>query len=444
MLITRKHFLIVFHFCLLMLQTVSYTWAQPKYSKADVREMFPSNTKNLWINYLSGKIDDTHTIDMIIGTDGHTCKGLYTLRSSNITFFFDGEDANNQLKLAEMNKDLKFTGYLNGKYDGTTFEGQWMNTRKNVRYPIKLGFVNSFDNYIPDHRVVGQWNRIYSGTITEKPIKIQIIKFDSLYTVIYTDEHQLRKKETYIGKELQVEMLKMGFSGSTLSNKWIMIDTARTENIDVIYPDDNGYEVVSSLKMTDALEYSTFEYADYYSKLICTRPITGNKRFDTWMSNVFKVWLDTSVKKLKDISTDEIGTKDRWIQVANGWVEVDLYVGDLISGTMYMQSSWQNETEKIPFIYDLRAGKEMTLQDIFDNKFDSKEYFKVVIPDIVKSTTWHKDVKNWVTKQTFDYVCLKEDGISFSTRFNTLYGEKEIVIPYQNVKQNLKPRYYFR
>ena len=67
---------------------------------------------------------------------------------------FDGEDNGKQLKLAEMNGDSRFTGFLNGSYDGEIFDGSWMDKDKNITLPVHLSFVNAFENFIPNNLIL--------------------------------------------------------------------------------------------------------------------------------------------------------------------------------------------------------------------------------------------------------------------------------------------------
>ncbi|MEY3421596.1 MAG: hypothetical protein RIR48_1892 [Bacteroidota bacterium] len=417
--------------------------AQKSYTKSDVRDMFPANTKNLWINYLSGLIDNRHAADMILGTDGHTCKGLYTLRSSNTTFFFDGENQGQNLKLAEMNDVSRLTGFINGSYDGISFDGQWLNKDKNLQFPFKFSFVNAFENYTPDDRISNQWIRTYKGTSSDKTFDLQIKRDPATFTFKYSDQTKSKYSKVLDAQGYRVEVLKPGFDSTILDNKWVMIDTSNLDKIDIIYPEENGYEVVSSLRLDEAVQFTNYEYADFHSKMECITPVTRSKRFDAWINSLFKSWLDDNIKKFKSTHPDEAGANERWIHNANGWVEVELYESDVISGMIYMQSSFNTKTEKIPFIYDIRYGKELKLQDIFDSKFDSKAYFNTLIPEMVQLANWHPDIRMWFKNQSFNISCLKEKGISFSTQFNTIFGEKEMIIPYEKVRQHLRPRYNF-
>lgn len=426
-----------------LLIPVSQVSAQKIYTKADVREMFPVNTKNLWINYLSGLVDNRHIVDMIIGTDGHTCKGLYTLRSSNTTFFFDGQDHGQTIKLAEVNDQSRLTGFIDGTYDGSTFDGVWQNKEKNLKFSMKLSFVNAFENYNPEKKVCYQWLRSYKGAYSEKPYTIQIKREPKRFVCKYTDQSDYKSTRIAEVKGTRVEMFSAAFDSTFLIDKWILIDTVNLDKIDIIFPEENGHEVISSLRIDDTVEFENYEYADFKSRMECITPVTRSKRFDTWINKTFKSWLEDHIKKFRSTHSDDIGTDDRWNHTANGWVDVELYENDVISGLIYMQSSLSSKTEKIPFIYDIRYGKELKFQDIFDGKFDSKSYFGALIPEMKQVANWNENVRSWFKNQSFNTICLKENGISFSTQFNTIYGEKEIIIPYERVKQYLRPRYNF-
>lgn len=414
------------------------TIAQKKYTKTDVREMFPSNVKDLWINTLSGHIDDIHIIDMIIGTDGQTCKGLYSIRNSGTTFFFEGDDINHHLKLVELTSESRTSGFIYGKYDGENFEAIWMNTNKDRTLPMNLSFVNSFEQHLPDRCKQSQWQRIFSGKVDDKTLKVQIIRHDLTFSIACYEDGK-KMEEIKLGNDKRVEVFDLTFKNSILTGKSLVVDTSNLNNISIIHLDEGGYEVSSLLKIESSLDFACYEYADYYSKLIAVKLESGHKKFDVWIEQKYKTWIDESIVKLKK-STINFGTKDRWIQSAEGWVEVDLYTSDIISGTLYLQTSVHNETEKIAFIYDLKNGKEIKVQDIFDGKFDSKQYFNAIIPARKKEINWSNECKKWVENENFQYVTLKENGFCFRTNFNTIYGEKEILVPYFMVEQNFKNR----
>lgn len=406
-------------------------------TKADVQAMFPAGTKDLWINFLSGTFDGLHVVDMIIGSDGKHCNGVYTIRNSNVSFFFQGDDVDKNLKLVEMNEQGRMTGYLYGTYDGTKFSGQWMNASKSHTLKMELHAVNTFNDFNANHCGYQQWHHISSGKVEDKDIRLSINRTDDIFQLALWQGGVL-SRDAATASGGRVINLDLPFVHSVLANKIAVIDTANFNTIQIISLDENGYEVSTPLKMERKLMYDCYEYADYQNRLKCIRPLTGNKRFDTWIEDSFKNWITTSSKKIKSTKSTDIATKDRWNQVADGWVEIDLFLEDIISGTIYMQSSWSTVTEKIAFIFDLRTGRELQLNDIFDKNFDAEAYFQAHIPTKKNETQWKSECKKWVAKQTFQYATLTENGISFKTDFSTIYGEKEIIFPYSDVENNLK------
>jgi len=409
-------------------------------TKSQVAAMFPPNTRDLWINYLSGTIDGLHVVDMIIGTDGHSCRGLYTLRNSGVTFTFEGDDHDHQLKLVELNNDGRLTGFLYGRYDGQSFDGLWMNAKKNLSLPFKLNFVNSFADFKGAVTDRCQWYQCFSGKVDNKNVTLAINRDKELYTChVWQDDR--KNVDIVPGKsEGTFTSLDLDISKTVFNNKVAVIDTSNLSKIEIKYKDTKGNETSTSLKSERRLEFVTYEYADYLSRLECVRPVLKHKKFDPWIEEKLVDWLDETVSKLKASNPKNIGTYERWTQLYSGWVEVDLYLDDVISGTIYMQSSEQPTTEKISFIYDLKNNKEVPLQSLFNEDFDSKDYFKKVLLAKKKELKWKPEVKSWVDGQKFNYVTLKDTGFSFKTDFSTIYGEKEIIIPYQELAVNLKNR----
>ncbi len=440
--IHRKALGIFLSLLCIILTTFSIT-AQHTFSRSDVRALFPANIKDLWINTLSGTLDGKHMIDMIIGTDGHICKGLYTLKNSGTTFFFEGIDNNHELKLVEMTPDFRASGFIFGRYDGHNFSGIWTNTDKSIHLPMNLSFVDGFDITQKYRCHLHNWQRIYTGKIENKSISLHISRLDELY-LLNIKVDSLVTKDLFPTKDNRVEVLVLKNNIATLRNKNLVIDTADLSKVSLVNLDESGYEVASILKAEAALDFECYEYADYHSRFMVQKPVLGNKRFDTWMEKNIKDYVDESLETFRKFKPENIGTKERWIQFAEGWVEVDLFQKDIISGTIYLQSSLQAKTKKIPFIFDIKSGKELTLQDVFMKDFNAGDFFKNVISAKKKEMNWNPEIKEWVKTQLFEHVTLKLEGISFKTEFSSIYGEKEIIISFDTVAQNLKNKYLIK
>lgn len=414
---------------------ISISYGQKQYTKADVRALFPSNTKDLWINQLSGSLNQKHAVEMIIGTDGHVCKGLYTLKNSRTTFFFEGEDKNHQLSLVELNGDMRASGFIFGHYDGSSFEGKWTNTDKTIELDLNLKFSNQLDTNRHDIYSTSFWRKLYIGEIENKEVELHLIKNGASYEVITNEEGFIGIGKT-LGADKKIEALAFEIPNSILSGKWIFFDTTEMDKVTIIHQNTN--KTTSVMQLNAKLDYMLYEYADYYTRLECVQPVTSNKKFNLWLEGVMKESLHENEKKIKQLNKEESSVKERWLQTVDVWVEVDFFSKDLISGTLFSQSSLKNETKKTSFIYDFKNSKLLNLQDIFSENFNSKSYFTKLIPDLRNEIHWPDEQKKWIEKQSFEFITLKNSGICFKTSFDSIFGEAEIVVDYNDVGQYLK------
>ncbi len=413
--------------------------AQESYTKDDVRAMFPVNVKNLWINKLSGWLDGKHTVDMIIGTDGFSCRGIYTMRSSGETFFFEGDDVSHELKLVEMTQDGKTTGFIFGHYDGEKMSGMWMNVAKNQQLALNLSLVSDFDTQTGYSCNTYQWHGIFSGKVNDQQVKIRISKSEDAFLVKSYGDSMIFK-DIIPAKNDKIEFLAPEIRPPVLVDYHLKIDTSDLSKLVLMRYSGGHYEIGPTLKSDGNISFECYEYADYHSRLVVQKPVTSSKKFNQWVESQMLNWMKNNIHQLGNIKKDNIATRDRWIQYADGWVEISLFSGDLVSGTIYLQSSLNPQTKKIPFIYDLKWNKEVKLQDFFVKDFDSKEYFSQEIPKRKKEIVCKHEMLKWLGKQEFKYPVLKDNGISFSTDFNGIYGEKEILFAYKDLEPHFKNR----
>ena len=406
--------------------------AQTVYTKADVRNMFPVNTKGVWINYLSGTVGNRHVVDMILGTDGHSFRGVYTMRSSGTSFFVEGQDQNQILRLAELNGDQRLTGFLTGNYDGKIFEGQWYNGDQSVSMPLKLSVVPDFNAFAMPQCGQEHWERIFSGKLQSQNVRVHLIRDGLTFKCRLMDSTHV-KRDILAGKGGRVEILTFDFSNTILNGGWLVLDTARLDKLDIVFLDEGGYEVPGSLKVETLLDYKCFEYADYYARVFGIRPLTGNRKFDTWMQKAYSDWTEASVKKLNEQGSKELGTRDRWILSAEAWVEVGMFTEQLISGTIHFQNNINRTLDKKPFIFDLKGGRELALKDIFESPAIAGDFMDAYIRSHIPREQMGEGEKKWMDGQRYEYMTFAEEGVSFKTNFSTIYGEREIILPWKDV-----------
>jgi hypothetical protein len=431
----KRHISLILSLYLLIAQAV---YGQSIHSKAEIKEMFPANTRDLWINYLSGTIEGGHTVDMILGTDGHTCKGLYTMRNSKITYYFEGNELNQQLRLVETDIDGKATGFFYGKYDGQTFEGLWMNKSKKLALKFHLDFVNSFYDFQPERCRYTQWLQFFSGKIHDKPVKLSIKRDQDIYTSeLWHDGKKYKDAQPVIG-ESRITNLTFNGTNSILDNKSIVIDTQDLEKINISNLDEGSYETTQILRSERRMTFDCYEYADQTCRLKCVRPLLTHKNFDAWIEKKCQEWISGSKHDMTSNKISALNLGDRWSQTADSWVEIDLFLDDMISGRIYFQSSWRNGTVQQAFIYSLKDSRELTSKDLFSPDFDYTTFFNTEIN--VQKNEIHPNSQSveWYKNQPFDKMTLKPDGFSFVSNFSTIHGEREILIPYISLADKIK------
>lgn len=413
--------------------------AQKTYSKNDVRAMFRKSTKNLWINYLSGTLDGHHIVDMIMGSDGNTCRGLYTLRESGDTFYFDGIDKNHILSLAEYSTDDMPTGTIKGTYDGEILEALWFNIERNRQMSLSLSIVNNFENFKKPTLLSQQWLRVFSGQIEGQNILLKIERQEDIYLITHFKE---TTSETYSqnGKDLSIEIFNTDFRNSPLSDKSIMIESNLPLRADILFKEENGYSSTSSLNLLYKLDYESYTYADFNSILIGELPRIYHKKFDAWIEKETLESLESIIKKHKKLKYGEVGLRNKWMHKSECWVEIDLYNKDWISGTLMLQSSLQKEVEKHPFIFDLKSSKILTIEDFLINKSD-KAF--IIEKALYNAIDFEKNLQNRHIED-FKYVTMSSDGFKFSTDFCSIYGEKTLYIPFESIEQYLKNKNLLR
>jgi hypothetical protein len=411
---------------------------QSLHSKEEVRNLFPKNTKNLWINYLSGGLDGGHTMDMIIGTDGETCRGLYTMRNSKTTFYFDGQNNNNELQLVESDVDGKTTGFLIGHYDGANFDGTWYNRSKKLELKFSLGFVNSFYDYQPRECREDQWEIHCVGLLDNKNVSLYLKKNEGLVTCNLTEDGLSKKDIMPMSSMVRINNLYPSLPGTTLDKKTIVIDTLDYSKVTVSALDDNQYEQSQNLELRRRVQYRCYEYADFSSRLTMERPVIGHKKFDPWILSKCTEWIEKSLTELGSKNSSQDRWSDRWSQIAFGWVELDLFDDDMISGTLHFQKSWVKGIEKVPFIYSLKMGKEINIKQIFKPKYNYKPVFDEAIERYTSSARLASNRKLWFENHSFKHCTLTKEGISLRTDFSIIHGEEQVIIPYAEFMDNIR------
>jgi len=406
--------------------------------KSEVSAMFPPNTRDLWINHYQGYFDQKYDADLYLGTDGNQCHAICVLKSSGTKLYLEGINTKKHLNLIEYKPyNGVATGFLSGEFDGVTYSGIWRNKDKNIYFPFRWKLnINQADLPLANYSTA-KWVRKYEGKLNGTNLKLSIEKNNEIFTYIL-QENGIKKKDAIVDTSKSVVLLLLKANGMLLDQKYAVIDTSDLSKINIIKLDEEEEVVITTLKSSEVLNYIDYNYADLLTMIEVEKPSLGKQKFDDWLDISIKSWIQSNTKDTKTLTSHDVGASDRWKDVGYAWVEVDYFDKELISGTIYLQSSKSKKTSKQSFIYDLDRNKPIKIADLFEDARDTKTYFKQVIAAKKKEKSWDTECKKWVAEDNFDFVTVRSNGLRFHTNFNSLYGEREIIIPFSELTTKYK------
>lgn len=435
---TLTYMNILFVLCTLVLPSYAFAQDDLEFSRETVKNMFGNTTKNVWINSLSGKLDGQYGVDMIIGTDGNVCQGIYRMQTSGIIFYFEGQDNEHKISLTEMTQSGQTTGFITGIYDGSKLNGVWEDKTKKLSYDIVLEFVYDFENVENAPCESKEWIRYYRGKVEGNELVIMLQKKEYVYNYsVWSNSIKVTHKNN-VYKSDKIVLLDFDNISLTLDGKAMMLNVQTPEKLSILSLEESGYQSIISMEEF-AKVYSICEaYGDYYSLFLSELPMTGNKKFDNFIQVQVKEWKKEQLEELKKIQIEDISSSDRWVQRITAWTELSLFTPSMISGTIYMQSSQKIETKKIPFIFDLKSSKILQMNDIFESK--SNILVEVSAWKEKEKKNKHNESiwKNHFCNEEFTHFILHEDGIHFTSEFSTIYGEQKLVLPYPKIADKIK------
>lgn len=425
-----KHLYIIFLLILSGVSAIGQSTVSPTNIREEVRHMFDKPVKNVWILLLSGKLDGIHIIDMALGTDGKNCKGFYYLRSSGERFELDGDEDDGAFTLIESHKRGKSTGFIMAKFDGQNFSGKWMDVFKRQSLSFEANVVGKFDDFQPVLCDERSWHLYFKGKLGNLNAFVHVDKFKDNYYVF-----------SKYGESVFLDTIPVSSATDALvfsiADKYKCILTM--DALDYIVVENQEMNQNYLLPREAKAGYKCFEFINFTTRIETQRPVLQHKKFSLWLDGEFKKWYDQNDKKINQKNEESVSNQHRYRDVGYGWVEISFINDGLVSGNIFTQSSWKKGTDKKSFIYDLKQSRLIHPEELFLSSAQNVSVVESMIQEKKKLMSF-KDpkVRDWVLKQNFNYIMLKEEGVSFQTGFSNIYGEHNILIPYEELQPYFK------
>jgi len=194
----------------------------------------------------------------------------------------------------------------------------------------------------------------------------------------------------------------------------------------VVYPNTSleklheiSYETVSS---SDASSFGSYSY-----------PIVSQKKFDNWVKQIVT---DQKVKVASSVLSTSIDYTDRFKDRSYGDFYITLLSKEIISGYLVFYNNNSNRMETFPFNYNMAEKKFYRMKDFFKNDFDYPFFLKSFIEKKKRLLLYKEDsvIKEMIRPAPFSHYVLAPGGIIFFTDFNTIYGRRNILIPYDEIR----------
>ncbi len=425
---------------LIFLASQQAIFAQPV-SETEVKDLFKSGTYVWWVRHYKGLMNDVHDVAIILGADGETYHGYITYLRSKTRFQLYGDADGSKLKLYEVDTTGKVSGIIKGEISPLQIKANWQNHTNKIGGTLLLKKGTAADTALT-FCGTDKWTQIYEGLYYGKKAKLIVQHYTSgqYKGSFFTEKNDATfKLEGRSGEEKA--SIDFFLEDGNFNKKGVL--TCRnigTANVNCIYDDSlNIYSV--SLKKSGELKVHCVEYADYMRRLDVVYPqLDGADDFNQLIYQQYNQWLKKAEKtaRIKSDSIVKKSSDDRAMLRTYGWYDVEYFDENSISLRLVFVNTWAGYQERT-INYDLIAKKELGMSDIFKEGTSYQEYIRSYISNALRERPFYKDEAyyNWVKKVVFKHFTLRENGVSFSTKFNGMYGVQEVTIPYEDLKPYL-------
>ncbi len=410
-----------------------------------VRAMFDDASQVKWIEHYRGRLSDINDVAMTLGYDGTTCKGVMWYLRSNARFQLKGEIVGDTaLQLIEYDSMGLATGRVEGileEYDG--FKGSWLTLDKSLGENMEMLPSASEPRY-PGYCGDNKWVHKYTGTIGDSNVEMILRRGNNGYvkgTVYYKDENRTYYAEGELfnrERAIFLEIKDVNWNEKAVITANVNFSSDRISGSAIV----NGAETTCDLPLFEKLAVGCIEYADFLTKTEITYPKTLNEDFNENIREQVEEWSALA----RTYTTEYKGTQtvltasQRLSLRSYCWYEIDCFNSRIISGKIIQTNTWDNDYQGFSFNYDLIENKPITLDDLFNEGFDYSSFIKHYINTEIKKRPFYGDgyYEVWIKTQQFEYFTFRREGLVFSTNFNGIYGEQQVTIPYEVIKEYLK------
>ncbi len=399
-----------------------------------------------WTKYYKGRLDDMSDVSLTLSNNAGNCTGQITYLRSKETFRLEGTLKKDTLFLNELDTKSAVSGHILGFLKKNKMVATWRNFDERIGgLVLKL---SEIDKEILEPSFCGndKWIQYYRGIIDNDEVDILLQKNSD--NEVRGTAYAHKEKITYALKgvwEETANTLEVTFKNPEINRKTGVFKGKFRENEEIIgnfinYP--KGAKVFATFTKDDGLSVGCMDFVDYTTIYDVLYPKTKSEEFNIWIEKMVYDWVNRikeTVQQAKGTSTENT-PNFRAIARAYTTSTVEFYSQDLISGYLIFNNSWENAPQEQAINYDFTTKKELLLADIFKQGYDYQSFIKdYTAKEVLKNPLYNQgDFKVWIESVGFSNFSVLREGLKLSTPTNGIFGRQSIIIPYLQLRPNLK------
>ncbi len=428
-----------------ILASISFQTSYAQEVSADeLKLLFENPNKVWWVRHYKGLVNDMHDVAVVLGFDGEVYHGYATYLRSKTRFQLYGK-AGGQFKLYEIDESGKVSGILRGSLSPQSLKASWRNYQNTVGVSMRLLKAPADDSELTKcgHN---KWTKNYNGSYMGKPTHLLLQHYaEGEYKGLFYMAHENKTYQVEGTQKPSEDRVYLHLINEKNEKKGRLdCRDMGTIRVDCTLRNDEGI-FSSQLTSKQTVNTQGIELLDYTIMMDVTYPsIKGEDNFNAIVYQQYDKWLKKNrIQTAKEKRKTKENPDNRAIMRAYGWYDIEYLSSKYVSLRLNYVDNW-SDYEEIVWTYDLENQKTVQPEDLFLADSGYAEFVREYITDVLKKQPDYKDedYSKWVEKENFEFFALRHEGINFSTKYNPIYGARDVTVPYYKLRPYLKKVIY--
>ena len=413
--------------------------SQTQSLETGLADQFFKNKTVAWEKTYSGFWDETIPVQLDLVSDGENCKGYFYFGDNKTKYVLSGTIQNNKLKLDEQDLNSTLTGKFALEMDDQSVRGTWYNADRtyNASISLKEGspapattfWVRSYASKSDPDECMVLIHKDFSDQIAEK------FYYKMLNKTLYGTS-EIKDDESFHQESNMVDYLQ--HNAGKLST-WKVND----KRIDINYK-LGTIEYTKSLDLVNQVAISQESFADHWMAVDIAYPKIDKSGTSIWFKNLIDSFLVVIQEKKRILLSEKPADQsDRMVYRMSIWPQFDFLDDHFVSGIMQIKNSWEESIQSMPFTFDIKSGDLLGESALMTNVSGFRKFKDAwVNKELNKLKTGSSLDYKSLTVADFSILTLKKEGLSISAPYDLIYGFRQIIIPYSELKDHLSPKYF--